>query len=173
MKALLISLAVVFSTGFSELITENVPDGRLKIIELDDGGKKYLDYNEKEKALNILNIDRSVWKTVDLPLPKGHFLDEVKLISTNTFNDDYLVEILYTSLVYDYSHNSENPTENKDFTTKTLNVINEKGEILIQEEKINDYTITELNKHKKLFVYKQVGNGFNKKTETLVYNIPE
>lgn len=173
MKALIISLALVLNMGFSEFFIENNSDGRFKILELDSGEKKYLDYNEKEKAIKILNTDHSVWKTVELPLPKGHFLDEVKLVSTNIFNDDYLVEVLYTSLVYDYSFNNENPSENSNYISKTLNVINEKGEVLLKEEKIDDYTITEMNDSKKLFVYKNVNHGFNKKSETLVYDFQD
>lgn len=173
MKALIISLALLFNAGFSELLKENSIDGRDKIMELDSGENKYINYNEKEQSLNILNLDQSVWKTVKLQLPKGHFLDEVKLISTNVFNNDYLLEVLYTSMVYDYSINNENPAENEKFITKTLNVINENGEVLLKEEKIKDYTITKIDKNKKLFVYRNVGDGFNKKTETLIYNIPE
>ncbi|NQU85216.1 MAG: hypothetical protein HQ541_05600, partial [Mariniphaga sp.] len=145
MKTLIISIGLVLivSTGFTQLIQENVIDEKVKILQLDNGIIKYIKYQEKTKVLNILNLDRSIYKTVDLPLPKGHFLNEVKLISTNIFNKDPLVEILYTSVVYDNSFNDENPFYQGDFMTSTLNLINEKGEVLLSEEEIDDYAIVE------------------------------
>ncbi|NQU85237.1 MAG: hypothetical protein HQ541_05705, partial [Mariniphaga sp.] len=84
-----------------------------------------------------------------------------------------LVEILYTSVEYDYSFNYENPSCHSDFITFTLNIINEKGEVLLKEEEINDYAIIESDGSKKLFVYKNPDKGYTKKTETIVYAISE
>ena len=175
MKNLIISLGLVLivSTGFTQLIQENVIDEKVKILQLDNGENKYIKYQGKEKDLNILNLDQSIWKTVELPLLKGHFLDEVKSISTNIFNNDSLVEILYTSVEYDYSYDYENPFYPNDFITFALNIINEKGEVLLREEKINDYEIIESDWNKKLFVYKNPDKEFNKKTQTVIYAIPD
>ena len=175
MKALVISLGLVLlmTTGFSQFVQENVIDSKYKVLQLDNGEAKYIKYKEKEKVLNIINLDHSIWKTVELPLPKGHFLDEVRLISINIFNEDDYVEILYTSVVYNYSYNYENLPDDEDFLTYTLNIINEKGVVLLKEEKINDYAIIESNGSKKLFVYKNPDKEFNKKTQTVVYALSE
>lgn len=174
MKALIISLGLVLivSTGFSQLVQENVVDEKIQLLQLDNGKTKCLKYHEKEKVLYILNLDQSIWKTVKISLPKGHFLDDVKLISTNVFNKDYLVEILYTSIVYDYFYNFENPAYDEDFISTTLNIINEEGEVLLKEEKINDYAIIESDESNKLFVYKNISEGFNRKSQTVVYTYP-
>lgn len=173
MKTLIISLGFVFivSTGFTQLIQVNVMDEKGKIAELENGMLKYIKYQEKCKILNILNPDQSIWKTVDLPLPAGHFLDEVKSISTNIFNKDSLVEILYTSVEYDYSYDYENPFYPNDFITFALNIINEKGEVLLREEEITDFAIVELNGKKELFVYKNQDKEFNIKAKTVEFTV--
>lgn len=173
MKALIVSLGLmlIITTGFAQLVQENVSDSKFKTLQLDNGQTKYLQYQKKGNILNVLNLDHSVWKTVEIPLPKGHFLDEVKSISTNTFNEDHLVEILYTSTVYDYKYSFENSTNGEDFISTSLNIINEKGEVLLTEEKIKDYAIIESYENKKLFVYKNIGSGIHKKTQSVVYAI--
>jgi hypothetical protein len=173
MKTLIISLVLVLiaSTGFSQLVQENVIDGDFKLLQLDNGITKCLKYHEKENTLYILNLDHSIWKTVEIPLPEGHFFGDIKLISTNVFNKDYLVEILYTSIIYDYFYNYENPAHDEDFVSTTLNIINEEGEVLLKEEKINDYAIVESIENNKLFVYRNVSDGFNRKSQTVVYTL--
>jgi len=173
MKTLIISLGLVLivSTGFTQLIQVNVIDEKVKILELENGMMKYIQYQEKGKILNILNPDQTIWKTVDLPLSTGHFLDEVKSISTNIFNTDSLVEILYTSVEYDYSYEYENPFYPNDFITYALNIINEKGEVLLREEEMTDYAIVESNGKKELFVYKNQDKVINKNPKRVEFAI--
>ena len=171
MKALIISLGLllIVSTGFSQLVEKNVLKGSYKIFQPDNEEPKHLKYNVKEQTLNIFNIEHSIWKTVRLPMAKGHFLDEVKLISTNIFNDDNLVEILYTCLNYNYSYDFEDPETSDSFLTFTLNIINEKGEILLQEES-KDYEIIDSPGVNYLYVYKNITKGFSTKPQTIIYS---
>ena len=173
MKALLILLGIVLlvSTGFTQIIQVNVLDENAKILKLENGRMKYIMYQEKDKILNILNLDQSVWKTINLSLATGHFLDEVKSISTDIFNKDSLVEILYTSVEYDYSYDFENPFNPNDFITFALNIINEKGQVLLREEGVTDYSIVELNGKNELFVYKRQDTVTNKKAKTVEFAI--
>ena len=173
MKTLFISLGLIIllSPGFSQNIQVNVLDEKFKILKLENGITKYINYQEREKILNILNPDQSIWKTVHLPISTENFLDEVKSISTNIFNNDSLVEILYTSVEYDYSYDNENPFPQNDFITFALNIINEKGQVLFREEEVTDYTIVELNGENKLFVYKNQDKVPNKKFKTVGFSI--
>lgn len=173
MKTLIISLGLMLtgSVGFTQFIHVNITDEKGKLFELENGMMKYVQYQEKSAILNILNPDFSIWKTVDLPLSTGLFLDEVKSISTNIFNNDSLVEILYTSAEYDYWYQYENPFYPNDFITYALNIINEKGEVLLREEKMTDYAIVELNGKKELFVYKNRDKGYNKKAKKVEFAV--
>lgn len=173
MKALImfLGLMLIGSTVFSQLVKEVVITDNFKKLNLDGSETKFIKYQEKEKTLSIYNLDHSIWKTVELPLPKGHFLDEIKLISTNYFNEDNFIEIMFTSAVYNYSYNYENPAGDEQFVTYTLNIINEKGEVLLVEEEMEDYEILESDENNKLVVYKQNSNALDNKSQTVVYAI--
>ncbi|MDA3854078.1 MAG: hypothetical protein PF444_07555, partial [Bacteroidales bacterium] len=97
-----IGLLFLASTGYSQMVKDEVIEGRFRTFQLENGEAKYLKYDKKAEIINIYNLDHTVWKTVKLPLPKGHLLDEIKLVSTSTFNTDEAVEILYSCVVYDY-----------------------------------------------------------------------
>jgi len=177
MKAIIISIGILFlaSTSFAQLIQDETVEGRFRTFQLDNGDAKYLKYDKKAEIINIYNVDHSAWKSVQLPLPKGHLLDEIKLISTKTFNNNENVEILYSCVVYDYSKfNYEDPTISEDdYITFTLNIIDENGKTLLKEDHSNDYEIIESNGTKKLLVYKHLSKGFTSKSQTLVYSIPQ
>lgn len=173
MKPIVLVISVMIlhvSTVFSQLKQEGVLNGKYKTFQVDNGEVKYVKYNKKETTLFIYNLDNSIWKTVKLPLPKGHLLDEVKLITIKTFNNDTLAEIVYSCVVYDYSLGND-----ADYSTKTsftLNIINEKGDVLLKVPDSNNFEIVESNGTKKLFVYKHFGEGFNEQDQTIVYSLP-
>ena len=175
MKTLIISFGLLFmvSTGFAQLVQEEVVEGRFRTFQLENGEAKYLKYDKKDEIINIYNLDHTVWKTVKLPLPKGHLLDEIKLISSSTFNKDDLVEVLYSCVVYDIEYFDSEALYEDEYIHFTLNIINDKGDVLLKEENGNDYEIIESNGMKKLFVYKHLSKGFSSKSRTVVYSIPQ
>lgn len=178
MKALIISIGFIFmvSTSFAQLVQDETVEGRFRTFKLDNGEAKYLKYDKKAEIINIYNLDHSVWKSVKLTLPKGHLLDEIKLISTKTFNSDDAVEILYSCVVYDWEYFDieEDPSVNEDeYIHFTLNIIDENGKSLLKVKDSNDYEIIESSGKKKLLVYKHISSRFSSKSQTLVYSIPQ
>lgn len=87
------------SQSFAQLKYEGTIDSKYKTLQLEDGSFKYIKYNKKENIVMVHNLDNSLWRTIKLPLPKYHLLDEIKHISTHTFNNDDFVELIY-SCVY-------------------------------------------------------------------------
>jgi len=170
---LLLGFMFIVSTSFAQLVQDEVVEGKFRTFQLDNGEVKYLKYDKKAEVINIYNLDHSVWKSVKLPLPKGHLLDEIKLISTKTFNTNESVEIMYSCVEFDIEYFDIDVPIDDYYIHFTLNIIDENGNSLLKVEDSNDYEIIESNGNKKLLVYKHLSKGYRKDTQTLVYSIPQ
>ncbi len=168
----LISFIFLFSSSlFGQIEYEGTIDAKYKTMKLDDGSFKYLKYNHKHQEVILFDLENTVWRTVKLPLPKNHHLDEIKSVSVHTFNNDKLVELVYSCVEYDMQ-NSEDPDEDFVNLRFTLNIINEKGELILKVPDSNEMEIIGTNNQSKLLVYKHIGQGFDSKDETLIYSLP-
>ena len=154
----------------AQLNYEGKIDPRLKTIRLDDGEYKFYRYDNIEKTLLIWNIDSSLWKSVKLPLPEYHLLDKVKHISTNLFNDDNEIEIIYTCVVYHPRKDPDDPVEGVVEKEITLNIINELGQSILEVKNSNEFEILDTQQGRKLLIHKHQGNHREHKPETLVYS---
>ncbi|RXQ95924.1 hypothetical protein EO244_06370 [Ancylomarina salipaludis] len=175
MKTLFLTLSImIFLTAslFSQLKYEGKLDAKYKSIKLDDGNLKFVKYNKKEQEVLIFNSDYSLWRTIDLPLPKQHLLDEIKYISQRTFNNDDSVELVYSCLVYSLYDDYEDPENESVKIEFTLNIINESGEIILKVPDSNDMEIIDFNGTKKLLIYKHPSKHFEENGETLIYTLP-
>lgn len=175
MQTLFLTLSLmIFLTvsSFSQLKYEGKLDAKYKSMELDDGTLKFVKYNKKEQKVLIFNSDNSLWRTIELPLPKQHLLDEIKYISQHTFNNDDSVELVYSCLVYSLSDDLEDPEKENVIIDFTLNIINESGEIILRVPDSNDMEIIDFNGTKKLLIYKHPGKHINENEGTLIYTLP-
>jgi hypothetical protein len=170
-KALIIVLLVFLSiSSFAQLKFEGEVDSKFKTYQIDDGSFKYVIYNKKEEVIKIFNMDNTLWRTVKIPLPKHHILDELKHISVNTFNDDDLVEIIYSCAIYSSNDEYEDPNQDFYLVDFTLNIINEMGEHLLKVQDSNEMNLIDSNGEKKLIIYKHIGKGFDVKDKSLIYS---
>ncbi|MDE5417616.1 hypothetical protein L3049_06305 [Labilibaculum sp. DW002] len=175
MKAnILITILLLFMStiGFTQIKYEGKINSKYKSIKLDDGSIKYVKYDKKNQTIFIHNIDNSLWRSVKLPLPKNHLLDEIKLISQTTFNKDEKVELVYSCVEYLAPENYEDPSESFVSINFTLNVITETGESLLKVDNSNEMEIIHTKGQTKMLIYKHVGESFNNNDETLIYNLP-
>lgn len=163
----------IYFSGLSQIIYEGTHDDGFKTFQLDNGEIIYTVYDKSEQSISIYELDHSKWKTVSIPLPKGHFLDEIKYISQNVFNADSIVELVYSCVEYDTKHEFEGSNTNYVNLRFTLNIINENGEMILKVPDSNDMKIIESNGIKKLLVFKHVGQGFNKSGQVEVYSLPD
>ena len=169
---IIIIFLIISSFGYAQLNYEGIVDSRYKSVQLEDGQFKYLKYNKKSQELLIYNLDNSLWKTVKLPLPNQHILDEVKHISQTTFNKDDLIEVVYSCVEYSHNSNYEDPNEPFVNIVFTLNIINEKGEHILKVDDSSDMEIIDSNGQKKLLIYKHIGKDFNAHDQTIIYSLP-
>lgn len=174
MKALTIISGLIFFLTINtnaQLKYEGTIDSKYETIQLDDGIFKYLKYNQDEKKVLLYNLDNSLWRTINLPLPSNHFLDEIMNISIHTFNHDDNVELIYSSVVYYISDNLENPDE--DFVQEefTLNIINEMGKSILKVPGSNEMEIIDSEGKKTLLIYKNGDKSYNEKNETIIYSL--
>lgn len=172
MKTIIISFTiyiVISISALAQLSYEGKTDSRYKIFQLEDGSLKYTMYDKKQKHILIYNLDHTLWRTVEIPLPKWHFFEEIKHISQFTLNQDELVEVIYSCSVYGSTLNEEDP-EGEFLYDNTLNVINDLGETILKVEGASEMKILEANNKSRLLVFKHTGKSDHRKRETLVFS---
>lgn len=165
-------LSTVCSLGFSQIVYEGTHDDGFKTFQMDNGEIKYTKYSKLDQTVSVYNLDHTIWKKVQLPIPKQHTLDDIKSISQNTFNSDTLMELVYSCVEYDTSSELEDAKSNYVEINFTLNIINENGELILKVQDSNDIKILESNGIRKLLVYKHVGQGFKRTGQIEVYSLP-
>lgn len=82
-----LTLMISFQT-YSQLEFEGVIKSKYKTIQMEDGELKYYRFDTKNRELEIYNLDNSIWKSIQLPIEKGHFFDEILMMSQNAINPD-------------------------------------------------------------------------------------
>lgn len=166
---IIFSLLILNVTG--QIKYERTVSSKFKPFKLEDGTAAYLKYNKHEKKVLIYTLDETLWKEIELPLPDNHFLDEIKSISVNTFNEDDSVELVYSCAVYKYHGSYEDPERDYPQIEFTLNVISESGHPLLVVENSNEMEIISSDGKKKMLIYKHNGSGFGDNIETLVFSL--
>ena len=173
-KVIIILVFVLINiTGYSQLIYEGTFNDKFKTIQLDNGEIKFLKYNKEEQLVYIYNLDQTEWKKVRIPLPEEHLLDEIKSVTQTTFNKDTLVEMVYSCVEYQRISRQEN-SEITDLKIQfTLNIINEKGAMILKVPDSNDLEIFDKNGERSLLIYKHQVKGLDNLGQVLVYSLPE
>lgn len=143
-----------------------------KTFQLDNGTIKYVEYDEKGQKVFVFNLDKTVWREVNLALPEGHQLDEIKHISIHTFNKDDLMEMAYSCVKSKIPNSDDIPEDKRNPMEFTLNIINEAGDSLLEVLGSHDMKIVHSNGQKNLLVFKLIGKHFDANNETLVYSLP-
>jgi hypothetical protein len=94
------------------------------LTEIDEDEFKYYVMDVPLKQCRIYNEDHTLYKTINLQVPSGFFLTDVKFVSRKTFNPDENIELLYMYSKADLI-NSEY------IYTYGMKVINELGTVLL------------------------------------------
>lgn len=70
----------------------------------------------------LYNLDHTLWKTIDLPVPEGQYVYDIKYVSDNLFNTDNVIELAYVYYLY---------VETGQYYIYETRVINENGNVLV------------------------------------------
>ena len=92
----------------------------------DLGGETYKYYlmDPGTNQCRIYNEDHTVYKTINLPVPSGYYLYDIKFVTRNLFNPDDYIELLY---IYSRTQDVNGVSVNY----YGLRVINETGTVLL------------------------------------------
>jgi len=153
---ILIPIFIFFSTLlYSQIEYEGTLNSMVKTIQLNDGVIRYYTVDSKKNVLTIFNLDKSVWKSIGLTVPKGEIIDEIKLISQDVFNDNPQVEIAYTTVWYDLNDDRYEAGDGE-IAPPNYNffLIDETGNKLLEVDGGNEFKIMESKGKRKLLVFK-------------------
>ena len=137
------------------------------ISSFEKAGEKYYAMDIDNKQCRIYNMDHSLFRTVDLPVPEGYYLFDIQQISQHIFNSDDLIEFAYI-------YSKFNPTETSWYYTYETRVVNENGlEILKVTGAGHTLVIPTEDDGKKFLVYIYDFYVIPATTQTQVYSLPD
>lgn len=92
---MLFMLFMIHSGVFGQITLEQTYNHSGTITELSDGEYKYFMMDAPLEECRIYNMDHTIYKTINLPVPDGFFLYDLKFVSRHLFNEDENIEVLY------------------------------------------------------------------------------
>ena len=115
---LLLALLIATFISQAQIVKEHDYTGSTTLVKLANSGEKYYTMDWTNNQCQLYNIDHSLWKTINLPVPTGMYLYNISHVSETLFNLDTKVELAYVYYAYDTT---------LFYYTYTTRVINEDG----------------------------------------------
>jgi hypothetical protein len=166
-QIILISLFVILAvTVNAQISLEKTYNYSTSVVKLEISGYKYFLMDVPNSQCRIYNMDHSIFKTINCPVPNGYYLSDIKYISENLFNTDSQIELAY--IYYKYV-----PTSNSYYYIYGAKVVNEAGNTL---QSIDGAQYLFVNKTSdsvyKLFAYCYDYSVSPEKVWTNIYSLP-
>ncbi len=136
------------------------------LTEIDEGEFKYFVMDVPLNQCRLFNEDHTLYKTINLQVPSGYFLSDVKFVSRKIFNEDDNIELLYT-------YNKADLINAEYIYTYGMKVINELGTVLLN---LSDGGFAELrtgSNGTKLLAYRYIWYDSYYLVYTNVYSLGE
>ena len=169
MKSSIVIVAALLSgfALFAQPVLEKTYSSSATICELENTGEVYYLMDVLNKQCRIYNMEHSLYKTIALPTPDGYYLENVQYVSENLFNDDNLIELVY-------SYSKYVPTTESYYFTYETKLINENGNVLLTVPGAGFTKVIETaSGGKKFLVYIYNYSVIPYITNTQVYSLPE
>ncbi len=98
---LFFAFLVLMMNTRAQIYLEKTYPGSTGLTELSISGYKYFLMDVVTNQCKLFNMDHSAWKTINLSIPAGMYLYDIKYVSENLFNTDSKVELAYIYYSYD------------------------------------------------------------------------
>jgi hypothetical protein len=119
---LLFVLMVLVFTSRAQISLENTYPASTGLTQLSISGFRYYVMDVVNNQCRLYNMDHSAWKTINLDIPSGMYLYDIRYVSETLFNTDNKVELAYIYYSYDTTQL---------YYTYYTKVINEDGLVLL------------------------------------------
>lgn len=147
-------------------VFEHKYDESATIGYLESTGQIYYAMDVINKQCHIYRMDHSLYKSIPIPTQEGYYLSDVQYVTENLFNDDALVELVYSSTRYV-------PTTTSYYYTYETKLVNENGLVLNTWPGAGYTQVIETPAHgKKFLVYEYNYSVIPYRTYTHVYSLP-
>lgn len=120
----LIILTLAFQAKGQVITLEHQYENSTTCVLINDTEYKYYLMDVVGSQVKIFNLDHSPWKTIPLPTDANEYLYDIRFVSQHFFNDDDLIELLYTTYEWVasgesgyYKYNSKIYSENGEIKT--------------------------------------------------------
>ena len=138
------------------------------ICKLEKLGEKYFSMDVTGKQCRIYNLDHTLYRQVSLTVPADYYMYNIQYVSQHLFNQDDLIEFVYTYSKY-------NLTETSYYYSYETVVINENGTVVMGPLTGAGYTevLETENNGRKFLVYVYDFYQIPATTMTMVYSLPD
>ncbi len=125
---------------------------------------KYYIMDFDQNQCRIYNTDYSLYKTINLSIPSGKYLYDIRFVTQDLFDTDEKIELLY--VYYDYNSTGE-------YYTYYTKVINEDGtELISVDGGLYSYMYMVNATEYRLFIYSYDYSSWPYDMSTNIYNLP-
>jgi hypothetical protein len=97
---LMFVLFALMGTSMAQISSEHTYPASTGLTELAISGYKYFLMDVTNSQCRLYNMDHSLWKTINLSVPAGMYLYDIKYVSETLFNSDSKVELAYIYYYY-------------------------------------------------------------------------
>lgn len=162
----ILSLAACLNLA-AQPVFEHKYDESVNICYLESAGEVYYSMDVINKQCHIYRMDHSLYKSIPIPTPEGYYLSDVQFVTERLFNDDALVELVYSYTKYV-------PTTTSYYYTYETRLVNENGNLIMSWPGAGYTNVIETPGHgKKFLVYEYNYSVIPYRTYTHVYSLPE
>lgn len=146
-------------------VFEHKYDESVNFCYLESIGEVYYAMDVINKQCHLYKMDHTLYKSIPIPVPEGYYLSDVQYVTERLFNDDALVELVYSYTKYV-------PTTTSYYYTYETKLINENGVVLNTWPGAGYTQVIETPSHgKKFLVYEYNYSVIPYRTYTHVYNL--
>ncbi|MCF8226487.1 MAG: T9SS type A sorting domain-containing protein [Bacteroidales bacterium] len=157
-------MLLIWNTTTAQLQLEETYNHSGTLVEIDENEFKYYFMDVPLNQCRIYNEDHSLFKTIDLNIPSGYFLYDIKFLSRRIFNSDDNIELLYI-------YNKSETVNTETVYSYGLKIVNENGIPLLELSNGGYAEILEGSDGLKLLAYQYIWYNTYYLIYTNVYSI--